>query len=1633
MGTYSGNFSSNQSILGQLARRKGFLLVGALLIICAFALLLSASGANAAPTYVYHDVSTDTTWNEAGSPYIVNQTFTVANGVTLSVGANVTVKVDPGQQIVVDGSLMVNGQASKMVTFTKNNTLTMWNGITGNENSMVNLNYADVNNETQIVIHNTGVFTNSKFANAPLSAVYFQIVSKDGNLTVTNCNFTSTLSGINDISGIISVSSNASNVKTFNVPISIANTYFGPGFSGTAILINEYVASHNNALVTLNSNLVINNNRFNTGVRSAIVVSHNLDSYDNSTALVNGDSTINTNRFNSGPAVGYSDIVTIHNLAGPLMVHNNVGSVVGSLHVLNNDLRSVQVYGISTFAQIVSYGEKASTIRVPISISGNNISSAGDGIMVQRQMNAYEDSAASISGTVTIDSNRIFHAVNGAYVSISAIADASSKASVLINSDLSFTNNVMTTITGRGLYVFDRVTSGGSKSSSFTGAVNANGNTVSADSGTMIEVDRSGFNSVDNSTLSVSSGVLVTNNQATTCRNLVLINLSYQANAKSSITASGDLTVNDNRAYDSLSTGVTILFTPNAATNGTVTATVNILSSGNIFQVSNSYAMDVERTLTVTGNSTGIASGTVNLFGNNIVDEHYTAILARNYVNSYGSSKGTVNGDFSVANNTVLVDDRSAVNIAIGAYAEVKAAMTATTAAYTGSVLIADNGVTVANLSLLTSPYNGIYIDFYARGFADVAGSNQGSKWANASLGNIQVLRNSVTLNGNNAGGIEYDPDLSSYATHGGSASAIAGTQLVADNHVNGAGNYLEGVKVDIDNLNAATIDGNATVLSGPITFQANSISVVGNDSKGFNVYNFATNDIYAYAHSKGMASLKIDGGLNIVSNAIVMKGTANSGIYFNNNAQSTYVKVTNLNGRASMDFGINVSNNVLTMKGTNDYGIAFVSYNQGVGYRDGDVVLKTAVTVNGNSINLDASSGVGVHMCVSLVIDPLSFNGHATVNAQISIANNTVSRGQFGIEVVGSGALAVHISGNTVTGTYSSALSVSGSNAVIENNVFSENLGNGIELGNSSSSTRIVIGNNTIVHNANFGLFITNCNSVVIYNGVFQDNYAHGIDVPTGSQVKWIIDGASTVKNSNVVFFGTIEIMRSGVLTLDTVNTFMVGAADNGLTQLTVDMGGSLVVQNSDLRSDNGQGLFLVYGGLQMTSSTESHWSELYLGNTSTASITACTVQNNFRNGIYVDGASPTISSTTIASNGMDGIFVNHGSKPIVKSCVIMQNQRGIYATNANLDNVVDNIFAMNTVAGVYAEGVTGKIHGNIFLLDKNEIFLSNSVVSVEDNEIGYARIVDDVAQYSTVLSLLLNYEDSLAFRSVGSTSILGGFDISSLMMPMLLDHVGLYAVHSDVTAKDNTYGMLSYAVYAENSTVSFGDTVKDNVIVLQWLNSNLDSKNITIPTFVYNGIYMINSKLTMTGGSIQCKNDAVFLDGSRANISKSALNASRFDVYSVHQSSVNISATTLDGKQKIEDGGLMTWLNQFTVIVKNSDGKLLSGAAVSVVDGNGKLVASGVTDSNGQFLADVTGWTQDANGVQTVTAPYWVNATVDGKVISQSVDGSKSQTISAQAQRSTIDTIMLPLLLIIALVVVVVVIAVVLRIRKN
>ncbi len=1856
-------------------------MVGALLFVCAFALLISASGASAAgPTYVYQDISTNTGWDDTGSPYIVNNTITVQSGVTLTVGPNVTVKADLGTTIFVDGSLVASGNAAHMVNFTQNSTT--WSGISGHGNSVISFNFVKFNNATGMNVQNTGVFINSRFSDLSSTAINFNIASKNGNLTVTNCEFTQI--GMMDILGFVTVQSNANNVVSYVTPISITNNYFGPGLSDYAIQISEYAVSSENASVTLNGNVVINNNRFNTGAVSAISLAHYAYAGQNSTATFSGFTTINLNRFNSGNAISISDVGVVTDLASPSIKHDNAVHVNDVINILNNDLRQVSGFGIQNVAQLVASGQKTSSINDPLTITGNNFTTTSDAIVIQKigstgdnatgtfssnilvennrmldvvngaiiyrvlnlvsayndtitytgtqkisnntvtlgsgpflnqllsvtsagyghltvnggtvisdnnivnigatptflststvtltqhseatitdpativnnnvdvagsisvygavytamewsklnikgdvlvqgnegaqlvnngvvfnptfvagndatlvltsnlkvldnkinstlgtgieltlsesavlrgsasltmpieisrntirtdasdgvamtlVVNAANNATTGISGAILVDSNRIVNAANAFMINRQISATNMFNSSVSLEGNVVCTNNVMTTLTGKGLYVFDRVSANGYKTSVFTSSVIATGNTVNQASGRMIDIDRDGLNSYGNARLTISGVINVDDNVAEICGDLINVNLGYNANGKSTVVTTGDVLVSNNQGLDVAIHGIQVYSRSEATNNGTISTTSNIVIRDNFVQVGNSYGMDMGRDLIVRGNSTGTFTGKVDILRNTIVQENNRAFYAENYVASYDNAKGLIIGDFTVSNNTVSVYDYEGYNIEIVATAEVRLAKMVSTATYSGDVLIADNMATLTDSTGSSEQY---YIYFWAEGDANVAGSTQGNKWANATMGNIQVLRNTAVLYGADAYGIEYDPDVYANAAFGGSASATVGTQLIANNQVTGFGESFYGLYIYGDNLYADSNAGNATVVSGAITFRDNTIDMKGNGSIG--IYFDHENDVYAQAQSRWLASFVLNGGLNIVRNTIVMDGNNNHGIEVYNDGYQTYVDVDNSHSMAVLEFDLNINNNVLTMLGKNNHGIFVEDYDLYAHYWDGSVTLKAGITVESNNVKLNGQTGVGILVNAPFEFDSTSFNGQATLSTPVSVMHNVVAKGDFGIQVIGSGDGTIFVTGNRVTGTNTTALTVEQSNAVVENNIITENQGDGIRLADNLASTNIVIGNNTITHNVGYGLRILTSNGVTMYNGLFETNMNDGISVPAfdegytvGSQVKWVIDAAASVRDNDVFLGGNLEILRTGVLTIDSVNDFTIAEADTGVTMLTVDFGGSLIVRNSNMYTDNGMGLFLVYGGLEMTSSSAMGWSEIYLANTSTAKITACTISNNDRNGIRVDGSKPTISSTTIAMNGMDGIYIDNGSEPIIKSCHIVLNERGIYARNSNLDNVVDNIFALNTVAGVYAEGVAGRIHANIFLLDRTEIFVYNCNVSIEDNEIGYARLVDQVAQYSTVLSLVLSYMDTSSVTEGLESEGLGVPMYSSLLSEltsMLLNHVGVYAVNSEVAAKDNSYGMLTYAMYAENSSVSFSDTVKNNVIVLQWLNKNLDSRNITIPTFVYNGIYAINSRLTLTGASIQCVNDAVFLDDSSAAISNSALNASRFDVYSVHKSNVSMTTTSLDGKQKVEDSGTMTWLNQFTVIVKDADGKLVSGAPVTVVNGNGKLIASGVTASNGQFLADVIGWTQNANGKQGVSAPYWVNATVDGKAISQTVDGSQVQTVYAQAEKSMIDSILLPLLLIICLVVVLVVIVVVLRIRKK
>ena len=81
--------------------------------------LLHAAG----PTEESGVISENTTWKLNNSPYIIKGSVNVSSGATLTIEAGVTVKFDGDYNLVIDGTLVAQGTADKLITFTSNQTI----------------------------------------------------------------------------------------------------------------------------------------------------------------------------------------------------------------------------------------------------------------------------------------------------------------------------------------------------------------------------------------------------------------------------------------------------------------------------------------------------------------------------------------------------------------------------------------------------------------------------------------------------------------------------------------------------------------------------------------------------------------------------------------------------------------------------------------------------------------------------------------------------------------------------------------------------------------------------------------------------------------------------------------------------------------------------------------------------------------------------------------------------------------------------------------------------------------------------------------------------------------------------------------------------------------------------------------------------------------------------------------------------------------------------------------------------------------------------------------------------------------------------------------------------------------------
>lgn len=96
-------------------------------------LLLCSVAFNVKAAFVSGNITTNTTWTLANSPYIVNGNLVVDSGVVLTIQPGVEVRVDSTFIFQVDGKLLAEGTIADTITFTANSAnpaLHPWEGIT---------------------------------------------------------------------------------------------------------------------------------------------------------------------------------------------------------------------------------------------------------------------------------------------------------------------------------------------------------------------------------------------------------------------------------------------------------------------------------------------------------------------------------------------------------------------------------------------------------------------------------------------------------------------------------------------------------------------------------------------------------------------------------------------------------------------------------------------------------------------------------------------------------------------------------------------------------------------------------------------------------------------------------------------------------------------------------------------------------------------------------------------------------------------------------------------------------------------------------------------------------------------------------------------------------------------------------------------------------------------------------------------------------------------------------------------------------------------------------------------------------------------------------------------------------------
>jgi parallel beta-helix repeat protein len=646
--------------------------------------------------------------------------------------------------------------------------------------------------------------------------------------------------------------------------------------------------------------------------------------------------------------------------------------------------------------------------------------------------------------------------------------------------------------------------------------------------------------------------------------------------------------------------------------------------------------------------------------------------------------------------------------------------------------------------------------------------------------------------------------------------------------------------------------------------------------------------------------------------------------------------------------------------------------------YRGVDITYSSDILISGNTIlnTLNSGTGFGIYMdfCENVTISGCSISlfgcGVYLVYVDDSFVQDNL------LEVLGNGGMyafdsdGLIIANNTITGTLNDGilLELCDHTEISSNEIYDVGI-DGVHL---TDCDDLLFADNTIHDALDDGLEMISCYDAVLINNVFYDCVDYGVYASSGS-MRWIVDGVAEVRNCPVSFRGDVIVAEQGTLTLDSVEGLVLTYdLYDGIPALVIEEGGQLEAVNSHLGSNEVAGalppkitpwLFDIFGQMNMEGCVVMGAYQLYCAPTSSVVIHSSIIEHGVTNGVFVDNCSPVIAGTNITENEGDGIYiVGEEAEPDIKNCLISENERGIYAYRGSLGKVIDNLIFYNQMAGIYVESVVGEIHDNILLFNQREIFILDSTIDLRDNQIGYSILMDIMSEYWP-LFVEMEYPAMPQFS----------FEPEDILS-MLTNHIGVYAEGSVVDARDNYYGMLSYAAYIVGSEMLFKDSVEMSTLVIPY-TSGEEVTEISLPIIVSDGIFASSSILVVEDSYIEVMDDAIFLEASEAEIVESELISGDLDIYAIGGTMASVYSTTLSGL-KVEDDSVVSVFAVLTVYTVNMEGDPLQGIPVTVLSSDGTVVAEGNSTAEGEFIATVMTAQYTSAGENATINPYSISA---------------------------------------------------------